>query len=150
MQPSNASTDLSIQIKALARPQDIRGLSITGLHVVMAIRLCAVFERAGRDPVPDLASRYRSVEAACAVDGLVRTVKHSWPEPFMVNRPCCLTMTGDEATLAQITRAATAADRAAFARAIEGFVESARHEALFCAAIHAAALLQAGRNPNGT
>ncbi len=150
MQPSNAQANLHSQIKALARPQDMRGLSITGLHVVMAIRLCAAFDRAGRDPVPDLAARYRSVEAACAVDGLVRTVKHCWPEPFMVNRPCCLAMTGDEATLAHMTRAAMAADRDEFARAIEGFVPIERHEALFSAAVHATALLLTAHDLNGT
>ena len=62
----------SATISALARPHDVRGLSLTALHLVMAMRLCALFERADRDPVPDLARRYRSVEAACAVHGLVR------------------------------------------------------------------------------
>ena len=30
----------------------------------MAMRVCAIFRHAGRDPVPDLARRYRNVETA--------------------------------------------------------------------------------------
>lgn len=133
----------SATIAALRRPHDIRGLSLNALHLVMAMRLCALFERAGRDPVPDLAQRYRSVEAACAVHGLVRTIVHTWPEPFMVNRPCCLAMTPDEVTLAGMTRSAIAADRAGFAAMLDGFVRNDRHEALHEATRHAVASLSA-------
>lgn len=141
--PTQASHTAHATIAALARPQDIRGLSLTALHLVMAMRLCALFERAGRDPVPDLARRYHSVEAACAVHGLVRTVMQTWPEPFMVNRPCCLAMTPDETTLAAMTRAALAADHPAFAAALSGFVRPDRHEALHEATRHAVATLAA-------
>jgi hypothetical protein len=128
-------------IAALLRPQDVRGLTLKGLHLIMAMRVCAMFEASGRDPVPDLAQRYRSVEAACAVHGLVQTIKQVWPEPFMVNRPCCLAMTPDEATLANLGRAALAAHRDLFSMAIAGFVRADRHEALYNATIHAVALI---------
>lgn len=141
MRAGQTSTRFSATIEALRRPQDVRGLSLTGLHVTMAMRLCALFEASGRDPVPDLAQRYRSIEAACAVDGLVRTIKQVWPEPFMVNRPCCLSMTPDEATLAALARAALSGQRAAFCDAITGFIRADRHEALYNATIHAVALL---------
>ncbi|MBF9150567.1 hypothetical protein I2488_06100 [Novosphingobium sp. 1Y9A] len=128
-------------IAALRRPQDVRGLSLKGLHLIMAMRVCAMFEASGRDPVPDLAQRYRSVEAACAVHGLVQTIKQVWPEPFMVNRPCCLAITPDEATLANLGRAAVSAHRDLFSAAIAGFVRADRHEALYNATIHAVALI---------
>ena len=105
--------------------------------------MSALFEQAGRDPVPDLAQRYRSVEAACAVHGLVRTVMRTWPEPFMVNRACCLAMSPDETTLAAMVRAACRADRTGFGDEIAGFVRDERHDALYEATVHAAALLQA-------
>ncbi|MCY1671162.1 hypothetical protein OVA07_09065 [Novosphingobium sp. SL115] len=143
MSQSASTTRFAPLIAALARPQDVRGLNLTGLHIVMAMRLCALFENAGRDPVPDLAQRYRSVEAACAVHGLVATIKQVWPEPFMVNRPCCLSMTPDEATLATLVRAAAGANRPLFADAIDGFVRADRHNALYESTVHAVALIPA-------
>jgi hypothetical protein len=141
MPAGQSSTRFSVLIDSLARPQDVRGLSLKGLHVTMAMRLCALFEASGRDPVPDLARRYRSIEAACAVHGLVQTIKQVWPEPFMVNRPCCLAMTPDETTLAALARAAVSGKREAFSDAITGFVRAGRHEALYNATIHAVALI---------
>jgi len=128
-------------IAGFARPQDVRALTLTALHVVMAMRLSALFERVGRDPVPDLAQRYRSIEAAAAVTALVRRVIRAWPEQFLVNRPCQLTMTPDEATLAQMVRHALGADRRGFDATLAGFVRTERHEALFASTQHAAALL---------
>lgn len=141
MPAGESATRFSALIESMARPQDVRGLSLKGLHVTMAMRLCALFDAAGRDPVPDLARRYRSIEAACAVHGLVMTIKQVWPEPFMVNRPCCLTMTPDEMTLAALARAAISGQREAFSEAITGFVRAERHEALYNATIHAVALI---------
>lgn len=141
MPAGESSTRFSALIESMARPQDVRGLSLKGLHMTMAMRLCALFDAAGRDPVPDLARRYRSIEAACAVHGLVMTIKQVWPEPFMVNRPCCLAMTPDETTLAALARAAISGQRDAFSSAISGFVRADRHEPLYNATIHAVALL---------
>ncbi len=139
--PSETSARFFAMIEGMARPQDVRGLSLKSLHMVMAMRLCALFDAAGQDPVPDLARRYRSIEAACAVHGLMLTVKQVWPEPFLVNRPCCHAMTPDEATLAALARATRAGNREAFTSVIAGFVRADRHEALYNATIHAVALM---------
>lgn len=141
MPSGDSSIHFTALIESLARPMDVRGLTLTGLHMVMAMRLCAMFDRAARDPVPDLARRYHSIEAACAVHGLVQTIKQVWPEPFMVNRPCCLAMTQDETTLSALVRSARSADRQAFGTAVDGFVRADRHGALYEATIHAVALL---------
>lgn len=141
MPAGDSSTRFSYLIESMARPNDVRGLSLKGLHITMAMRICAVFEAAGRDPVPDLAQRYRSIEAACAVHGLVRTIRQVWPEPFMVNRPCCLAMTPDESTLSALARAAFNGKREDFSAEVAGFVRADRHEALYNATIHAVALL---------
>ncbi len=141
MSSGHSSTRFSALVDSLARPQDVRALTLTGLHMTMAMRLCAMFDTAGRDPVPDLARRYHSIEAACAVHGLVQTIKQVWPEPFMVNRPCCLAMTPDEASLSALVRHALAADRARFSGIVDGFVRTDRHGALYEATVHAVALL---------
>lgn len=141
MPASGSATQFSATIEKLARPRDVRGLALKSLHMVMAMRLCALFDQAGRDPVPDLARRYRSIEAACAVHGLVQTIKQVWPEPFMVNRPCCHAMTPDEVTLSALVRTARSGNRAGFAQAVDGFVRAERHAALYEATVHAVALL---------
>lgn len=128
-------------IAALGRAQDLRGLSLAGVQIVRAIRLCALAECDGLDPVPELARRHRSFEAAFAVQDMVRTVTRTWPEPFMVARACCLRLTPDEVTLAAMVRAAIARDRAMFGQALDGFVRADRHEALWNACVHAVALL---------
>ena len=138
---SDSATRFSAVIAGMARGHDIRGLTLKGLHLTMAMRLCALFEATARDPVPDLARRYHSIEAACAVHGLVMTIKQVWPEPFMVNRPCCLAMTPDETTLAALARAAMASRRDIFGDVVSGFVRFERHDALYNAAVHAVALI---------
>lgn len=141
MPATGSASKFSVTIEQLARQHTVRGLTLTGLHMVLAMRLCALFDQVDRDPVPDLARRYRSIEAACAVHSLVQMIKQVWPEPFIVNRPCCHAMTPDEVTLAALVRAARTADRHHFAQAIAGFVRAERHSALFEATVHAVALL---------
>jgi len=138
---TSTTASAAAAIAALARPQDVRALSLTALHAVMAMRLSALFERAGRDPVPDLAQRYRSIETAAAVHALVLRVIRTWPERFLVNRPCQLTMTPDEATLAAMVRHALVADRQGFASLLDGFVRADRQDGLYHSTQHAAALL---------
>lgn len=130
-------------IAALGRAPDLRALSLAGVQVITAVRLCALAHRDGTDPVPGLAQRFRSLESAFAVADLARTLARCWPEPAMVNRPCCLCLSPDEATLAGMVRHAARADRAAFGRELAGFVREDRHEALWNACLHAVALLTA-------
>jgi hypothetical protein len=70
-----------------------------------------------------------------------RRIKQVWPEPFMVNRPCCHAMTPDEVTLSALVRNARSGNRAGFAQAVDGFVRAERHPALYEATVHAVALL---------
>ena len=130
-------------IEALARPSDLRALSMSALHLVMSMRLCALFDRAGRDPVAELATRFGSVIAAEEVLMLIGMIGRSWPEPFVVGRPCCLAMTPDERTLANLARLALAADRDGFAREIDGFVRPGRQDALFAQTVRCGAELAA-------
>lgn len=129
--PQPAATRFSATIAALARPRDVRALRLPVLHAVMSLRLCTLFERAGREPVSELSTRFGSVTAAVAVLELARTVARCWPESYLAGRPCCMAMTPDETTLAAMARAAADADRAGFARALDGFVPAGLHAALF-------------------
>lgn len=128
-------------LAALARPADLRALPLSVLHMVMALRLCALARSAGRDPMAELATRLGSVPAAEALVRLARTVGRTWPEAYVAGRPCCLAMTPDERTLANVARAALRGDRGAASTELDGFVRVGRHEALFDAAVRCAAEL---------
>jgi len=128
-------------IAALARPIDARALPLHALHLVMAMRLGALFEAAARDPVSELTTRYRSVTKAVAVLRFADEALRVWPAPFAVNRPCCLALTPDETTIAALARCARRGDRAAFGRAIDGLVRADRHERLYARCVEAVAVL---------
>lgn len=128
-------------IAALGRAPDLRALSLVGVQVVSALRLCALSNHHGIDALPELARRFRNLEAAFALADLATTMKRTWPEPVMVNRACCLRLSPDEATLAAMVRAAARGDRDSFGAALAGFVRADRHEALWNACVHAVALL---------
>jgi hypothetical protein len=128
-------------VAGLARLGDIRSLTLPALHVVRTMRLCGLMERAGRDPLTELATRYRSVAAAKASLALADRIARYWPAPYQAARPCSMGMTPDEATLAAMVRAGLGGDRRAFDAALMGFVRRDRHEDLFDATVQAVALL---------
>jgi len=137
----HASAPALATIAALARPGDLRALPIVVAELVMALRVVAIYERAGHDPVADLARRYRNIEAAAAIHTMVRTVARCWPDPVMVNRPCCAHLTPDEATIAAMAKSARNGDRGGFVGQLDGFVRADRHDSLYRAVLHAVALL---------
>ncbi len=128
-------------IAALARPVDARALPLPALHLVMAMRLGALFEAAGRDPVSELTTRYRSVTKAVAVLKFTEETVRVWPAPFVVNRPCCLGLTPDEATVAMLARKARRGDREGFSRAIDDLIRSDRHARLYESCVEVVAML---------
>jgi hypothetical protein len=140
--PSPRATALAqATIAGLARPGAVRALPLVAAELVVATRLAVLFQRAGRDPLPDLARRYGNIEAATALDALLHTLARVWPDLFEVARPCCPRLTPDEATLAAMAGAARRADRAGFADQLAGFIRADRHEMLYQATLHAVALL---------
>jgi hypothetical protein len=129
-------------VARLARLGDVRSLTLPALHVVMTMRLCGLMERAGRDPLTELATRYRSVAAAKASLALAETIALCWPAPYQAARPCSMGMSPDESTLAAMARAALGGDRRAFDASLEGFVRRDRHERLFDATVRTVVLLE--------
>ena len=137
--PLPASSTRAAIVAALARPADLRAQDLVAVHLVSAVRVCALADHAGRDALPELAGRYGNVDVARGVLTLVRTIGRTWPEPYVAGRPCCMAMTPDERTLAAMVQAARAGNRPAFCAAIEGFIRPARHDRLFDATVRAVA-----------
>ena len=152
MQPSLPSgTDRTLNyvrtVARLARIPDLRVQPLPAAQLVVAMRLRPIFEYAERDPAAELATRLGSVPAALAALKLCEHVEAAWPGAFALRRPCCVKLTPDEHTLAQMARAAAAGDRAGFSALLEGFVRTSRHDRLFDATVRAlAALANANRS----
>ena len=126
---SSASTRNTIA--ALAAPPRIERLGPVGGRFVHALRLIALHERIGRDPVPELAVRLGSVEVAAKALILAQTISANWPENIHVSRFCCRLMSHDEATIGAFVDAAARADRAGFEAALAGLVRPDRMHRLW-------------------
>jgi hypothetical protein len=146
---AETSQRFSATIAALARPTDLRGLSLPALQLIMAMRMCALFESASRDPILELTTRFRSVTAARSVLELAESVRRCWPESFMVHRPCCLALSPDENTLAAMIRAVCGRSSIGFYNTLQGLVRADRLEHLHDVTIRAVAALEAANSDHG-
>lgn len=113
-------------IAALATPSRVETLGPIAGRFVHALRLIALHERIGRDPVPELAVRLGSVEVAAKALILAQTISASWPENIHVSRFCCRLLSHDEATIGAFVDAAAGADRPAFEAALAGLIRADR------------------------
>jgi hypothetical protein len=113
-------------IAALAAPPRIEALGPIAGRFVHALRLIALHERIGRDPVPELAVRLGSVEVAAKALILAQTISASWPENIHVSRFCCRLLSHDEATIGAFVDAAAQGDRHGFEAALTGLIRADR------------------------
>jgi len=109
-------------ITALAVPPRVKALGPIAGRFIHAMRLIALHERVGRDPVPELALRLGGVEVATKALILSHAIAASWPENIAVSRFCCRLMRHDEATIGAFIDAAAHRNRAGFEGALTGFV----------------------------
>jgi hypothetical protein len=118
--PSSASARDTIA--ALAAPPRIERLGPIAGRFIHALRLIALHERMGRDPVPELAVRLSSVAVAAKALILAQAIVACWPEPIHASRFCCCLMSHDEATIGAFVDAAAAGDRVGFEAVLAGLV----------------------------
>lgn len=138
--PHPIPTDAARQtIAALAAPPRVERLGPIAGRFVHALRLIALHERAGRDPVPELANRLGSVEVAAKALILAHAISATWPENIHVSRFCCRLLSHDEATIGAFVDAAAEGDRRGFEAALEGLVRADRAHRLWESALALAA-----------
>lgn len=132
MPPHNApsATTRSI-IAALATPPRIERLGPIAGRFIHALRLIAVHDRMGRDPVPELANRLGSVDVAAKALILAQAIAATWPENIAISRFCCRLLSHDEATIGTFIDAAAQGDRRAFEAALDGLVRADRAHRLW-------------------
>lgn len=126
-------------IAALAAPSRVEALGPIAGRFMHALRLIALHERMGRDPVPELAVRLGSVEVAAKALILAQAISASWPENIHVSRFCCRLLSHDEATIGAFVDAAAAGDRTGFEAALTGLVRPERMARLWEGALALAA-----------
>lgn len=127
--PSSATTQNIIA--ALATPPRVEALGPIGGRFIHALRLIALHERIGRDPVPELAMRMGSVEIAAKALILAQAISASWPENIHVSRFCCGLLSHDEATIGAFVDAAAGADRVGFEGTLAGLIRADRMHRLW-------------------
>jgi len=130
--PSAATRSI---IAALAVPPRVERLGPIGGRFIHALRLIAVHERMGRDPVPELATRLGSVDVAAKALILAQAIAASWSENICVSRFCCRLLSHDEATIGAFVDAAAAGNRRGFEAALDGLVRADRAHRLWEAAL---------------
>ena len=122
-------------IAALAAPPRIERLGPVAGRFIHALRLIAIHERIGRDPVPELAAKLGGVEIAAKALMLAHLIAAVWPENVHVSRFCCRLLSHDEATIGAFVDAAAAGDRMDFEAAIAGLIRADRAPRLWEAAL---------------
>jgi hypothetical protein len=118
-------------IEALTAPPRVEALGPIGGRFVHALRLIALHERVGRDPVPELALRLGGVEVAAKSLMLANTISASWPEQIHVSRFCCRLLSHDEATIGAFVDAAANGDRIGFEATLAGLIRADRMHRLW-------------------
>lgn len=113
-------------IARLAQPCSIETVGPIAARFVYSLRLIALHQRAGRDPIPELAAQLNSVSVAAKALALSQTVAAIWPENIHVSRFCCCKLTHDEATIAATLEAATDRDYSKFRGAVDGLIRNER------------------------
>jgi hypothetical protein len=126
-------------IAALSAPLRVEALGPIGGRFVHALRLIALHERMGRDPVPELMVRMGGVEVAAKALILAQAISASWPESIAISRFCCRLLSHDETTIGAFVDAAAMGDRLGFEGALTGLIRADRMHCLWSAALALAA-----------
>ena len=120
--PQSRSSSASDIIADLAKTPRIGDLGPFAARFVYSLRLIALYERARRDPVSELAMRLGSVDSAAKTLALAHAISGAWPENIHVSRFCCELMSHDEATIGNLLEAATVCSGERFDTSISGLV----------------------------
>ncbi len=118
-------------IADLAAPPRMDRLGPIAGRFIHALRLIALHERMGRDPVPELAVRLGSVDVAARALILAQAISSSWPDNIHVSRFCCGLLSHDEATIGSFVDATAAGDRKGFEGALTGLIRPERMHRLW-------------------
>lgn len=118
----------------IASMTHIRHLSAAQGRIAFAMRIAVVFNKLGRNPVPELANRLGSCHAAGCFLNMVGEMGSAWPEPIYINPPCCPKLSYDEMMLLDLLEACGRANRKAFDELLVDLVPAQARDKLYVAA----------------
>ena len=95
---------------------DLYDLPTSQLRIIRGMRLVAVMSKSKIDHLPELDRLFGSEAAAHAFLELTERCGKHWPDPIMVQPPCCRQTSFDEILVASLVTAVTNGDRAEFDR----------------------------------
>ncbi|MEO1731754.1 MAG: DNA-directed RNA polymerase subunit beta' [Pseudomonadota bacterium] len=123
---AQGAASAALAISALKEPPRISSHGAIAARFLYSLRLIALHERAGRDPVPELAVRLGGVDIAAKALALSQAITSTWPENIHVSRFCCQFLTHDEATIASLIDRASQRDRPGFEEHVAGLIRPER------------------------
>lgn len=118
----------------IASMPDIRHLSAAQGRIALAMRIAVVFNKLGRNPMPELENRLGSSRAVGHFLNMIGEMGSTWPEPIYVNPPCCPKLSYDEMMLLDLLEACGRADRKAFDERLLDLVSAQARDKIYCAA----------------
>jgi len=125
-QSRSTSSAAADTIAQLATVPCVDGVNPIAGRFIYSLRLIAVHQMAGRDPVAELAVRLGSFDVAAKSLAFAQTICAVWPENITVSRFCCCLMSHDEASIAALVEAATDRERPRFDNTVAGLIRSDR------------------------
>lgn len=122
---SSQSASRSV-IEKLAQSSRLTDQHPVAARFIYALRLVALHDNPGRDPVPELAARLGGVEIAAKALALAQAIKCCWPEDVHVSRFCCGLLSHDEATIGAMIACAVERDPSGFDATVRGLIRPDR------------------------
>jgi hypothetical protein len=120
-----------VTIARLMQPPRLADRHPLAARTIHAMRLIALHDRVGRDPVPELTARLGGIGKAAKVLAFAQAIKSVWPEDIHISPFCCGLLSHDEATFCSMVEAVAGRDRGAFDHAVEGLVKTGRLDRLW-------------------
>ncbi|MEO0441959.1 MAG: hypothetical protein AAF067_13935 [Pseudomonadota bacterium] len=80
-------------------------------RIILAVRTAVLQTHCEQDPVGSMANILGSEKAASALVHVLRIIGEYWPEPFMVQPPCCHMVSMDERLIVDLITAAVQDNR---------------------------------------
>lgn len=96
------------------QPTRLIDIDSRNARLILAARSCLILSGARQDPLPRLRGYLSSHIVAMRFALLMDVVQQIWPEPFAIHRPCCPTVSIDEALLSNAVHFAHQQERPAF------------------------------------
>ncbi|WP_417621062.1 hypothetical protein [Parasphingorhabdus sp.] len=96
---------ISAFVQSLAVTPNLSAMPAAQMRIIVAMRIAVLARRKRLDPKPYLAKQLGDEKAARHFAHIIEMMSDCWPEPLMVHRPCCASVSYDEMLVLDLTTA---------------------------------------------